>query len=180
MGVAIYPNTASVIKSLQTGTASSAGTITITAVNTAKTVVHSVSTGSAGTVAATGALSAATGTGSAISFSGAYAYASGYTSSGPGSQTQPILNIASSVSPRYGTTFFAAYPGYASLGSSSNTDATYYINAMNTNASNISLNATNLSGGTTSLTSAAYGATLTNSTTLTVTGPCTYQVIEYY
>jgi len=37
-----------------------------------------------------------------------------------------------------------------------------------------------LSGGSTSLTSAEYGVTLTNSTTLTATGACRWQVIEYY
>ena len=36
-----------------------------------------------------------------------------------------------------------------------------------------------LSGGTTSITSARYGAYLTNNTTLTVTGACNWQVIEY-
>lgn len=42
------------VKSVQSGVAGAAGSITITAVNTAKTIVHSVSKGSAGTVAATG------------------------------------------------------------------------------------------------------------------------------
>jgi hypothetical protein len=37
-----------------------------------------------------------------------------------------------------------------------------------------------LSGGSTSLTSAEYGVSLTNSTTLTATGACRWQVIEYY
>ncbi len=37
-----------------------------------------------------------------------------------------------------------------------------------------------LSGGSTSLYSAEYGAYLTNSTTLTTTGACRWQVVEYY
>ena len=37
-----------------------------------------------------------------------------------------------------------------------------------------------LSGGSTSLTSAEYGVSLTNSTTLTATGACRWQVVEYY
>jgi hypothetical protein len=54
-------------------------------------------------------------------------------------------------------------------------------NAMNTNGMNVGLNSTSLTGGTTSgLYAGQYGATLTNSTTITVTGPCSYQVIEYY
>ena len=92
MGVAIYPNTASVIKSLQTGTAASAGTITITAVTVAKTVVHSVSTGSAGTVAATGTLSAATGTASAQSTSATAGYAGGYQA-GAGNAASGTIGI---------------------------------------------------------------------------------------
>jgi hypothetical protein len=36
-----------------------------------------------------------------------------------------------------------------------------------------------LSGGTTSIAAAKYGAYLTNNTTLTVTGACNWQVIEY-
>jgi hypothetical protein len=173
MGVAIYPNTASVIKSLQTGTAVSAGTITISAVNTAKTVVHSISTGSSGTVAATGTLSAANGSTSGMSFSASAGYASGYQS-GAGNASTGIVGVASSTSPRYGTTT-SPVSGNLAAGA-------MYMNiaAMNTNGMNVGLNTTSLSGGTTSLTAALYGATLTNSTTLTVTGPCSYQVIEYY
>jgi len=37
-----------------------------------------------------------------------------------------------------------------------------------------------LSGGSTSLTSAEYGISITNSTTLTATGACRWQVVEYY
>ncbi len=36
-----------------------------------------------------------------------------------------------------------------------------------------------LSGGSTVLTSAEYGVTLTNSTTLTATGACRWQLVEY-
>ena len=36
-----------------------------------------------------------------------------------------------------------------------------------------------LSGGSTFLTSAEYGVTLTNSTTLTATGACRWQLVEY-
>jgi hypothetical protein len=47
----------SVIKSVQRGVAAGAGSVTINAVNMAKSLVISVSKGSAGTVAATGSLS---------------------------------------------------------------------------------------------------------------------------
>jgi hypothetical protein len=36
-----------------------------------------------------------------------------------------------------------------------------------------------LSGGTSTLTAASHGAYLSNSTTLAVTGPCRYEVVEY-
>ena len=185
MGVASYPASggglSSVVKSLQTGTASSAGTITISAVNTAKTFVTSVSTGSAGQVAASGSINAANGTTSGVSFSSAYGSIDNYMA-----YAMPIGNNylgygnISAMSAAGSYTWFQAtrYSGY--------TSATYasvnqFMNAMNTNGANVGMNATSLTGGTTSgLYSASYGATLTNSTTLTVTGPCTYQVIEYY
>lgn len=50
-------NNGSVIKSVQRGTTAAAGSITITAINTAKAFVRSSSKGSAGTVAATGSIS---------------------------------------------------------------------------------------------------------------------------
>lgn len=37
-----------------------------------------------------------------------------------------------------------------------------------------------LSGGTTNLTTKQYSAKLTNATTITVDGPCEWQVVEYY
>jgi hypothetical protein len=54
------------------------------------------------------------------------------------------------------------------------------LNGQNTNGMNVGLNATNISGGSTNLVSATYGAYLTNSTTLTTTGPCRYEVVEYF
>jgi hypothetical protein len=55
MGVAVFPAvSAAPIKSIQRGEAVSSGAITISAVNTGKTFVRSFSTGSAGSVGATG------------------------------------------------------------------------------------------------------------------------------
>ena len=191
MGVASFPASggglSSVVKSLQTGTASSAGTITISAVNTAKTFVTSVSTGSAGQVAASGSINAANGSTSGVSFSSAYGSIDNYMAS-----PQPVGNSYYGNFSISAMSASGAYVFYASGGNSGNsrytgyTNATYasvnqFMNAMNTNGANVGMNATSLTGGTTSgLYSASYGATLTNSTTLTVTGPCTYQVIEYY
>jgi len=177
MGIATFPASsaglASVVKSVQRGTAATAGNITITAVDTTKTQVFSFSTGSAGTVQATGTLSAASGTASAQSTSAAsgnssITLASGQISNGNGSTARPGANY--STNPRYGAPVFAGYSVNASLN----------VNAMNLNAQNVSLNATNLSGGTTSLTTAVYGVYLVNSTTLTATGACRYEVVEYF
>jgi|688.fasta_scaffold92975_4 hypothetical protein len=49
----------------------------------------------------------------------------------------------------------------------------------NTTTRNIALNSTNFSGGSTNLTSAAFGVYLSDATTLVATGACRYEVIEY-
>ena len=187
MGVASFPASggglSSVVKSLQTGTASSAGTITISTVNTAKTFVTSVSTGSAGQVAASGSINAANGSTSGISFSAAYGSIDNYMATS-------IVNYGNTGIAAYASAMSAsgnfAWVGGATRYFNGYNPASYasvnqFMNSMNTNGANVGMNATSLTGGTTSgLYSASYGATLTNSTTLTVTGPCTYQVIEYY
>ena len=154
MGIATFPAAASgAVKSLQRGTAASAGNITITAVDLTKTLVNSFSTSSAGYVQATGSINAANGTGSG--FSGNTQYGTG------------ISNYSSS------NRYSSAY-GFITGG------ATMTINAANYNAHNIGLNATSLTGGSTALTSASYGAYLSTSTNLVVTGPCQYEVVEFY
>jgi hypothetical protein len=54
MASRVYPIVSSPIKSIQRGSAASAGNITISSVDTSKAFVKSFSTGSAGTVAGTG------------------------------------------------------------------------------------------------------------------------------
>jgi hypothetical protein len=177
MGIATFPASsaglASVVKSVQRGTAATSGNITITAVNVDKTQVFSFSTGSAGTVAATGTVNASNGTASAHSTSAAtgnssITIASGQISNGNGATTKPGANY--SYNPRYGGSNFAGY----SVSASNN------MNSMNINAQNVALNATSISGGSTSLTTAVYGVYLVNSTTLTATGACRYEVVEYF
>ena len=128
MAISAYPVSAggSPIKTIQRGVAASAGAITISAVNTAKTMVTSFSTGSSGSVAATGDI---TGT---LSPTG------GLTAKQVGSTSQ------------HGGGSFPSYSGTRTL-----------------------------SGGTTDLTSAVNGVSLTDSTTLTATGPCRYEVVEF-
>jgi hypothetical protein len=126
MGSKIYPVVSSPIKSLQRGSASSSGNVTISSVNTSKSFVRSFSTGSTGTVAGTG------------STSGTY-------------------------SPSGGNIFGSGGGGFISGGGSAPT----YSGTRS------------LSAGGTSLTSARYGAYLSNSTTLVVDGSCRWEVVEY-
>ena len=57
MASTTYPTFSSPIKSIQRGSTASAGTITISSVDTSKTFVRSFSNGAAGTVAGTGSTS---------------------------------------------------------------------------------------------------------------------------
>jgi hypothetical protein len=186
MGIATFPASSSglssAIKSLQRGSAASAGNITISAVDTTKTMVNSFSTASAGTVAATGTVSAANGTASGQTTSNSAAYggldASGTYMGYAGSTGTPQPYVAPYYSGRYGQTYnpnnvpAAPFGGYMNSG-------TFGISAMNVNGQNIGLNATNLSGGSTNLMAGVYGAYLSSSTNLVVTGPCQYEVVEY-
>jgi hypothetical protein len=125
MGSNFYPVTTSPIKSIQRGSAASAGTVTISSVDTSKTFVKSYPTGSAGTIT------------SSANTSGTLSPSGGNTGHGPGS------NAATN----------GSWPNYVGTRS--------------------------ISGGSTSLTVAEYGVYLTNSTTLTATGACKWEVIEY-
>jgi hypothetical protein len=152
MGIAQFPAAAgglsSVVKSVQRGVAASAGNVTITAVDVAKTLVNSFSTSSTGTVAASGSVSSQSGTASAFSISA--------------------------------TTGNAALPSSRYSGTGGAVTQQFNLNGTNANSQNLSLNAQNLSGGTTNLIAGVNGAYLSNSTTLVVTGPCRYEVVEYF
>jgi hypothetical protein len=137
MGIATFPAVSGGgIKSVQRGSASAAGNVTITAVDIAKSFVTVFGSASSGTVAATGALSAATG------------------ANGTSYMTTEA-EITGSSQGAYSRTF------------------------GNISASNISLNVTNLSGGTNNLVAAVVTGFLANSTTLTVSGACRYEVVEF-
>ncbi len=184
MGIASFPaasaGLSSVVKSIQRGSASTAGNITITAVTTSKTQVLSFSTSSAGTVAATGTVNAANGTASA--FNGTM---SATSTSGSG------VIQAANVAGYDGTAVMAAGGNYTYNNRYGSTLGPYgsvafnisqNVNAGNVslNAQNLGLNATSITGGSTSLTSAVYGAYLVDSTTIYATGPCRYEVVEYF
>ena len=179
MGLQTVPSSVGAIKSVQRGTAVSAGNITISSVNINKTTVNSFSTGSSGTVAvAPSSLNAPNGSTSGGAIAASTITGSGYTAGAGNLATVYLGQYGYTASTRYGGTFYAVAYVYGSLPGSNMylyPSSTQYINGMN-----FSLNSQTVVGGSTSLVSAVNGAYLTDSTTLTVTGPCRYEVIEYY
>jgi hypothetical protein len=178
MGISTFPNVASPIKSIQRGVAAAAGNITITAVVVAKTTTRSFSTGSAGTVAATGTVAASNGSTSGMS-------SSSFSSTGLLSANSPqtfntaaVINIPSTGAT---TSYYNYSARYGSIGPYYGGAATVdTISAFNTNGMNISMNNQAISGGTTDLATVNYGVYLQDSTTLVATGPCRYEVVEHY
>jgi hypothetical protein len=125
MGSNFYPQVSSPIKSIQRGSAGSATTITISAVDTSKTFVRSFSTGASGTLAPSG-------------------------------------NASTTWTPSGGSTSYSGGGNVQVSGSWPNYSASVSI-----------------SGGSTNLTTSEGGAYLANSTQITTTGACNYEVIEY-
>ena len=147
MGIATYPQTSSPIKSIQRGTATVAGTITITSVDTTKTFVRSFSNGSAGTVAINSTTPSSTVSGSI----------SGTLS--PSAITFPPFGMSGSNAATSGTLVFPTFSTARSISGSATVGA--------------------MTGGSTNLVAITYGVSLTNSTTLTATGACNWEVVEY-
>lgn len=146
------PTSSGAIKSIQRGEALVAGNITISSVNISKTTVNSYSTTSSGTASVQGSLSGATGAiAGSIAYVQTYINVSGYTAG------------ASSVPTNTG-----------------GSNMYLYFPAGQIEPTTASTNAQTFSGGTTNLTMQNSGAYLSNSTTLVATGPCRYEVIEYY
>jgi len=188
--------TSSPIKSIQSGSASTAGTITITSVNTSKAVIMSFSTGSTGAVSVSGGmngmnigLNAANGglyglANPIYNSSDGQIWFSSYFSSNIGSVygnlTSGLQNF-SALNANNGNAVWSGWKGNNMSNANSTTGLSYsgLYNPVNVNAANGSSSGANFNNGTTSLTAAQYGAYLTNSTTITVTGPCQWQVVEY-
>lgn len=169
MGVNIFPSGGggSPIKSIQRGVASSAGSITISAVNTEKTMLRSFSTGSSGTVAATGAIGS-----QSISANVAAHSISGNLGGGTVGLFKWVTN--------YGSNGNAA-PTAFSFGSPISAPVPSFPISTNAAAASIpgNIGSTNISGGSTNLTSAEFGIYLVNSTTIQATGACRWEVIEF-
>jgi hypothetical protein len=92
MGIQTF-TPASPIKSIQRGTTASAGTVTISSINTAKAFIRSASKGSAGTVAATGTIASTSLSGS-VSFSSGTGLTSGSGQNGSISGTVAATSIS--------------------------------------------------------------------------------------
>ena len=127
MASTIFPQTISPIKSIQRGSAASAGNITVSSIDTSKSFIRSYSTGSAGSVGVNGSESGTLSPTGYYNFGGV---GGGNASSGGGS--------------------FPNYDGTRST-----------------------------SAGGTSVTVSEYGAYISSSTTITTTGACRWEVVEY-
>ncbi len=141
------------IKLVQRGQAVSAGNITITAVDTTKTFVRSFSEGASGTVATNSTVAS-------------------HSSTVPQHQLGVATNIWSTTT------------HHTRFGNSSNPDN--IPSGLNTSQSvgvvpsyNISNPSVSMSGGTMDATTKQFGVHLANSTTLTATGACRYEVVEF-
>jgi hypothetical protein len=154
MGVSLFTGGSgtNMVKSIQRGEALAAGDVTITEVNTATTSVNSFSTSASGSAGASGTIAGATGDTGSRTINSMTAYAAGYQSGAGSSNT---------------------YDGRYSV-------VNWTLSAANLSTSTGTLNSQSITGGTTDLTMQNYGAYIKNSTTITVTGPCRWEVIEYY
>lgn len=153
MGSNVFPapSAGGGIKSVQRGSAGSAGNVTITAVDINKAFVNVFGTASSGTVAASGSINAANGTQSNSIMATWVSGQGGWFA--PNNQTA-VLTTASVI------------------GGENNPRG---VSVPGTTA----LNATNIGGGSTNLVSAVVQGFLANSTTLTVSGACRWEVVEF-
>jgi hypothetical protein len=168
MGISNLVTTAAgAVKSTQRGQAVASGTVTISAVDTSKTIVQSLPNGSAGTAAISGTVSAATlnGTVGIVNFNSGGAM--NFSKSG-GNLTGMSNGSFGQLTPT------GAPPNYSGSYSRAITAGTGSLSGSNRDTANIS------GGTTTNFFTADYGAVLTNSTTITISGPCFWQVVEYY
>jgi hypothetical protein len=146
------PTVSGAIKSIQRGEAIVAGSITISSVDISKTTVNFYSTTSSGTASVQGTLSG---------MSGAIAIAD--------ASVQNSINVSG---------YTAGASAVATNTGGSN--AYLVLSGGSITGTNMSTNAQTFSGGSTNLIMQNNGAYLSNSTTLVATGPCRYEVIEYY
>jgi hypothetical protein len=159
MAIAVFPPSGGGgIKTVQRGSAAGAGNVTITGVDITKSFVNVYGTASSGTVAASASVSTSGNISSNLNDSGVswnfnqneIRYPSGAT-----------RNVASA---NQITDFFSPYRyGYTQTLTGSGTSS----------------DSGNLSGGSNNLVAAIVQGYLSNSTTLIVSGPCRWEVVEF-
>ena len=192
MGISTFPNVASPIKTVQRGAASAAGNITISAVKPAKTTVNSFATSSAGQVGISGNLPAMTGTIAATT-----TYVTGFTANFgfTGGNYNVVIQNYNASNANYNAPGIASYNSRyqiytynAATLTGYNTATPNYVtqaaggatSTLNVAATNLNFNTQSLGTGDTSLFAGQYGVYLVDATTLTATGACRYEVVEYY
>ena len=171
MGLATFPlPSAGGIKSVQRGLAAGAGTVTITAVNIAKSFVNVFGTTSTGTVAATGNINAMNGTLNGYN---------GTLSATTGSNSQTNFNSGNN-NPQL-TTNYSGWTPAGNMGGTTLAAGTINTNAQNAafNAKTLSTNATTLTGSSNNLVSGVVQGYLSGSTSLEVSGACRWEVVEF-
>ena len=162
MGSNVFPapSAGGGIKSVQRGSAGASGNVTITSVDISKSFVNIYGTASSGTVAASGSINAASGSNSRVNIGRNSNYW------GAGSQATEIAQQFL----RYGS-------GSSQNAEPSGLNNNYSLGVVD--ATSITLNSTNLTGGSNNLVAAVVQGFLANSTTLTVSGACRWEVVEF-
>ena len=148
------PSAGGGIKAVQRGLAASAGTVTVTAVDIAKSFVTVYGTTSTGAVGGSGSVSAQNGSSSGAS--GSFG----------------AMNIGVYVHQSYIGTVWDAANGTSKT---ANAGASNY----SANGQNVGFNAQSLSGGSNNLVAAVVQGYLSNSTSLVVSGACRWEVVEF-
>ncbi len=151
MALATFPSVSSPVKSVQRGVAAGAGSVTITAIDISKSMVNVFGTASSGTVSASFGMSMNAGSMATLITNARYA--------GNNSQSQRVPG-GSNVSGTYQGVGIAASP-FANF-------------SATVNAGNAVVNA-----GTNNLVAAVVQGFLANSTTLTVSGACRFEIVEF-
>lgn len=151
MALSTYPAVSSPVKSVQRGSAAGAGTVTITAIDITKSMVHVFGTASSGTVSASFGMSMNSGT---VAIVGPVSW------QGPSNYTKYRPTGASVI----GGDSAGGYPG----------QNTAWSVASTVNAGNAVVNA-----GSNNLVSAVVQGYLSGSTSLVVSGACRWEVVEF-
>jgi hypothetical protein len=150
MAINTFPAVASPVKSVQRGSAAGAGTVTITAIDISKSMVHVFGTASSGTVSASFSLNSSSltmvGTGKHFNFITNFGYGSG--PSYPG-----VSPVSQTANPSAGDFQFWTVPA--------------------------TMNAMGVTGGSTNLIAGVVQGYLSGSTSLVVSGACRWEVVEY-